>query len=92
MARRPYDSRRWALVRLKAMERDGWRCRSCGKAGRLEVDHVVPLARGGDPFNPANLQALCRSCHFAKTAAENREANPPAPEVQAWRDLVADLG
>ena len=55
MARRPYDSRRWALVRLKVMERDGWRCRRCGKAGRLEVDHVVPLARGGDPFNPANL-------------------------------------
>ena len=22
---------------------DGWRCRLCGKSGRLEVDHVVPL-------------------------------------------------
>ena len=64
-------------------------------AGRPAVSKWITLYRWPVVVIPSTrptLQALCRSCHFAKTAAENREANPPAPEVQAWRDLVADLG
>lgn len=55
------------------LDRDGWRCR---RVGRMEVDHVVPLDRGGDPWDMANLQTLCRGCHIAKTAAENRRPRP----------------
>jgi len=33
----------------------------------LDVDHVVLLSRGGDPYDLENLQALCRGCHIAKT-------------------------
>ena len=29
-------------------------------------------SRGGDLYEENNLQALCRSCHIAKTASENR--------------------
>ena len=86
---RLYRSRRWQRMRTSILERDGWRCRRCGKAGRLEVDHVVPMAVGGDPWEPANLQALCRGCHSAKTRAEN--PRPLDPEVEAWRVLVAEL-
>ena len=56
----PLNARRWTAVRRAAFERDGWRCVECGKAGRLEADHIVPLKRGGDPWDPANLQSLCR--------------------------------
>ena len=35
-----------------------------------EVDHRVPIANGGAPFDQANLQALCRGCHALKTARE----------------------
>ena len=46
-------ARRWARVRPGAvLDRDGWRCR---RVGRMEVDHVVPLDRGGDPWDMANL-------------------------------------
>lgn len=58
-------------------------------AGRLEVDHVVPLVAGGAVYDPDNLQALCRDCHIAKTAAENRR--PTLPEVDAWNRLVTNL-
>ena len=60
----------------------------CGKAGRLECDHVVPVDKGGDPWDPANLQAICRACHRLKTAGEN-ERDDPARD--AWRYLVADM-
>lgn len=32
----------------------------------LQVDHILPLSRGGTN-NPANLQTLCKSCHDTKT-------------------------
>ena len=82
------DAKRWQLLRLRIFERDGWRCRACGKAGRLECDHVVPLHRGSDPYDPANLQTLCVACHVAKSRAERE---PPDPGREAWRALVAEL-
>jgi len=33
------------------------------------VDHVVPLAAGGAPFDIANTAVLCRSCNSTKRAA-----------------------
>lgn len=29
----------------------------------FEVDHVVPVSRGGDPYDPANAQASHRCCN-----------------------------
>jgi 5-methylcytosine-specific restriction protein A len=40
-------------------------CRWCGRPAE-DVDHIVPLARGGTN-DEANLQSLCRRCHVAKT-------------------------
>jgi len=76
--------RRWQWTRLKVFERDGWRCRRCSRAGRLECDHVVPLREGGDPWDMTNLQALCRRCHAAKSA---REASKPDPARDEWLKL-----
>ena len=45
-------ARRWAAARRQALDRDRYRCRSCGRAGRLECDHVIPLERSGDPLRP----------------------------------------
>ena len=71
------------------LDRDGWRCRQCGRAGRLEVDHIVPLEDGGAAYDLDNLQVLDRGCHIRKTALENRK--PLRPEVEAWYRLVAEL-
>ena len=79
--------RRWAATRRAVLKRDGHRCTKCGRAGRLEVDHVKPLWQGGDPWDLDNMAALCRKCHIAKTGNENRRELTPAE--QAWRDLVS---
>ena len=83
------DAHRWAAVRRAVFERDGWRCCECGRAGRLECDHVIPLERSGDPWDPDNPQTLCRSCHISKTRQENRRE--PTPAEAAWRQLVAEM-
>ena len=82
---------RWSTVRRAVFERDGYRCVMCGRAGRLEVDHVSPLQRepGQDPYDPNGLQTLCRACHIEKTRRENRR--PQKPAEAAWQVLVASL-
>ncbi len=84
---------KWKRVRRAAIERDGYRCRACGKAaGRFEVDHIVPLeagGAGGAAYDMDNLQTLCRPCHFAKTALD-RGGVPHAPDV-GWQRLVGEL-
>ena len=84
-------SRQWKRLRLKVFERDKYRCVRCGKAGRLECDHIKSMKWGGDPWDMENLQALCRGCHIAKTQQENREnwlkRNPDSPRSR-WQKLL----
>ena len=83
------NARRWGAVRRLVLIRDGYRCRQCGAAGRLEVDHIKPLFRGGDAWDHDNLQALCRSCHMEKTRSE--QPKQPTPGRLKWREMVDDL-
>lgn len=55
----------------------------------LEVDHIVRIKSGGAAWDMRNLQALCRSCHIAKTAREN--GRRPTPGAAAWKALVEEL-
>jgi len=57
-------------LRYKILHRDGFKCRSCGRTAdhdgvSLEVDHVIPLAKGGSS-DPINLQVLCKDCNRGK--------------------------
>ncbi len=87
--------RRWNVTRRRVFRRDGYRCRECGKPGRLECDHVIPvhqLPENADFYDLDNLQALCRGCHIAKTRRENEERYRRAdPEGAKWKDAVNDL-
>lgn len=56
-------SRRW-----KILTRDGFKCVKCGSSassGTLEVDHIIPVSKGGSSLD-ANLQTLCFSCNRGK--------------------------
>lgn len=51
------------------MKRDGYVCQVCQGRGAFAVDHIVPKARGGTDSD-ANLRAICKRCHDAKTQGE----------------------
>jgi 5-methylcytosine-specific restriction endonuclease McrA len=53
--------------RSAVMDRDGGKCRKCGSNIRLELDHIVPIAKGGKSERE-NLQLLCRKCNGEKGA------------------------
>ena len=65
--------RAWRRIRHAIMTRDYGLCRTCNSQGRLtmacDVDHITPVWEGGSDAE-TNLQALCRPCHKAKSAAE----------------------
>ena len=55
-------------MRFAVYDRDGWRCRKCGrKTNDLEVDHIYPIAKGGKTTFD-NLQTLCHRCNVKKGA------------------------
>lgn len=62
---------------IKVFERDGWRCRLCGskapkakrgtyEADAPELDHIIPLSRGGE-HSYRNTQCACRRCNLEKS-------------------------
>lgn len=77
-------SRAWQVLRRQAIDRDGGRCTQCGRPGRLEVHHLVPLKDGGENTQE-NLTTLCRSCHIS--------AHRPRPTSQevAWENLLQEM-
>lgn len=46
----------------RVFTRDGHKCTNCGSTHALEVDHIIPRAKGG-PDSLENLRLLCRSCN-----------------------------
>lgn len=83
-----YQRRRAAFLEANPL------CVGCRREGRhvagAEVDHVVPLHKGG-AFWEENWQPLCRPHHEAKTADENATRRPAPPGADAWHARVASL-
>jgi len=67
----------WRKLRDRAMRRDKWLCQPCLREGRVtpatEGDHIEPKSKGGKDVLD-NVQAICTSCHKAKTDKEAAEA------------------
>lgn len=57
-------------LRYEILKRDGFKCRFCGQSARtgavLEIDHIIPVAAGGDTIE-SNLQCLCFRCNRGKS-------------------------
>lgn len=68
----------WNRIQDAVLKRDRNMCQRCGGYGRMHVDHVVPLARGGHPTDLRNLQSLCWSCNQRKgTTTASYTASAP---------------
>lgn len=72
-AREFYRSKTWQRLRQNYLI-DNPFCVCCFEKGKLVratvVDHVVPIRQGGSALDEKNLQALCSSCHGAKSIRE----------------------
>lgn len=60
------------MQRQRIIERDRYRCQRCGTyltgARDTHVDHVIPLAKGGNETDQ-NKQTLCATCNQRKGAS-----------------------
>lgn len=63
----------WDKLRQQILKRDGYLCQPCMRQGifteATQVDHLKRKADGGTD-DKGNLEATCKPCHDAKTAAE----------------------
>ena len=69
-------ARRWAAARRQALDRDRYRCRSCGRAGRLECDHVIPLERRSSFADPTPAGPLGEFWRLAGWHSAQNEQSP----------------
>jgi 5-methylcytosine-specific restriction endonuclease McrA len=46
----------------QVLERDGWRCQTCGSMQHLQVHHLKFRSQSGDD-EEQNLFTLCAGCH-----------------------------
>jgi len=53
-------------VKREVWRRDEGRCVECGRNGKLEFDHIIPLSEGGSD-TVRNLQLLCEKCNRSKS-------------------------
>lgn len=65
---------RWGQGRNNRLRKQARRaldphCQHCGSTDRLELDHTIPLAEGGED-TLENTAWLCHPCHAIKTQAE----------------------
>lgn len=61
--------------RSAVFSRDNYTCQVCGatfSGHQLSADHIVPIYVGGNEWDLANLQTLCRGCHSIKTREDLR--------------------
>ncbi len=74
------SARPWRRVRAQVLDRAGGLCEirtpSVCTGFATEVDHIVPLSRGGHPLDVENLRAACKACNLDRNAKSPKVVNP----------------
>lgn len=65
--RHVYATKRWRALRARKLERNPI-CERCGNYLATDVHHLHGIT--DDPYDPANLEALCHACHSRITRAD----------------------
>jgi 5-methylcytosine-specific restriction endonuclease McrA len=66
-ARVRLGTREYQQLRLRVLQRDGWRCQYCGSSQNLEVHHELFRSHSGHDAED-NLITLCTNCHSSAHA------------------------
>jgi 5-methylcytosine-specific restriction protein A len=83
----------WLKARLLVLQRDCYlcqcpRCKGIRITPAQEVDHIVPLAQGGERLALDNLRAISRECHRRVTAEQRGYTLKPRYNRHGYR--IAD--
>ncbi len=73
VAKRLVATGKWSEETALLSERAGHRCEYCGldflasvaNYKCFQVDHIVPVSKGGDPSSTENKAVACRTCNFS---------------------------
>jgi 5-methylcytosine-specific restriction endonuclease McrA len=65
-----YNSKRWQILRRSVLFENPL-CR-CGQIA-TDVHHRHDISQGGDPWDRAALEALCKSCHSQITRGRQHD-------------------
>lgn len=57
-------------IRSFIFKRDGFKCLKCWNINNLQIDHIIPISKGGEN-KISNLQTLCNSCNSVKRDTYN---------------------
>ena len=91
--RRGRSGRPWERIK-KQMQAEAEQCAKCGKPISIEyqwphensvtIGHIIPLALGGDPLDPRNLQVECIRCNSGEGTeiAQRARGNPARQSYQ----------
>lgn len=79
-------------LRFEILRRDNHACRYCGGTApdvKLTVDHVVPVALGGEDV-PENLVTACAGCNSGKTSVAPGQpmVDDVAERAAKWADAM----
>ncbi|PYU24716.1 MAG: hypothetical protein DMG30_07945 [Acidobacteria bacterium] len=71
------NGRSYSVLHRSILERDGWRCQTCGSRIGLEVHHIEPRSQLG-PDAEENLLTLCHKCHREVHMSKSARAHSPS--------------
>ncbi len=81
---------RWREFRASILLRDKYTCRVAGPKCAIEaplkggqVDHIIPLANGGQKYDPDNARAACQTCNTGRRVSAG-QYEPPYRTVSKW--------
>jgi len=84
------SARTWRRCRTIVYARDGRRCYRCGGYADT-VDHIIPIALGGAPYDPANLRPACRHCNCStggRLGAQRQQRQHRYQRRRVWPGAV----
>jgi 5-methylcytosine-specific restriction endonuclease McrA len=68
-------TRRWRKLRARQLKREPW-SRLCPLGGErtkaVEVDDIIPLSKGGAPYDLANLRSVCEPRQVVRHGGASR--------------------
>jgi HNH endonuclease len=62
------DPERYRQLKIKILERDGWKCQRCGRRDKLQIHHIVRRSQSGADCEE-NLVVLCSGFIAGSTRA-----------------------